>query len=144
MVLVGDLLVGDETELYYGLGFAVLTSFDSWYYSDRMALAAFQAQPTPPEDAPELYARLERLSQKAGIPTPALYLVPSESPNTFATGRNPDHAAIALTQGLLDLLPDDQLESVIAHELTHVCNRDTLTQAVAGTLSGTTTYLAAS
>lgn len=141
VVLAGYLLVGDETGLYYGLGFAALTSFGSWYYSDKAALSAFQAKPTPFEDAPELYARLETLSEQAGIPTPTLYVVPSESPNAFATGRDPKHAAIALTQGIIDLLPDDQLDSVIAHELTHVRNRDTLTQAVAGTLSGSLTYL---
>ena len=141
VVLAGYLLVGDEAGLYYGLGFAALTSFGSWYYSDRAALAAFQAKPTPPEEVPELYNRIETLSEKAGIPTPTLYVVPSESPNAFATGRDPNHAAIALTQGIIDLLPDDQLDSVIAHELTHVRNRDTLTQAVAGTLSGSITFL---
>lgn len=141
VVLAGYLLVGDETGLYYGLGIAAVSSFGSWYYSDKAALSAFRAQPTPLEEAPDLYARLEKLSDRAGIPTPALYIVPSESPNAFATGRNPNHAAIALTQGLIDLLPEDQLDSVIAHELTHVRNRDTLTQAVAGTLSGSLTYL---
>lgn len=141
VVLAGYLLVGDETGLYYGLGIAAISSFGSWYYSDKAALSAFRAQPTPFEEAPELYARLEALSDRAGIPTPTLYLVPSESPNAFATGRDPNHAAIALTQGIIDLLPDDQLDSVIAHELTHVRNRDTLTQAVAGTLSGSLTYL---
>lgn len=141
VVLAGYLLVGDETGLYYGLGIAAVSSFGSWYYSDKAALSAFRAKPTPFEEAPELHARLEKLSDRAGIPTPALYVVPSESPNAFATGRDPNHAAIALTKGLIDLLPDDQLDSVIAHELTHVRNRDTLTQAVAGTLSGSLTYL---
>lgn len=141
VVLAGYLLVGDETGLYYGLGFAALSSFGSWYYSDKAALSAFKAKPTPLEEAPELHARLEALSDRAGIPTPTLYIVPSESPNAFATGRDPNHAAIALTEGIIDLLPDDQLDSVIAHELTHVRNRDTLTQAVAGTLSGALTYL---
>lgn len=141
IVLAGYLLVGNETGLYYGLGFAAVSSFGSWYYSDQAALAAFKAQPTPREEAPELYARLDSLSDRAKIPTPTLYLVPSESPNAFATGRDPDHAAIALTKGLIDLLPDDELDAVIAHELTHVRNRDTLTQAVAGTLAGSLTFL---
>ncbi|WP_040696554.1 M48 family metalloprotease [Nodosilinea nodulosa] len=141
IVLAGYLLVGDETGLYYGLGFAAVSSFGSWYYSDKAALAAFKAQPTPREEAPELFERLERLSDRAGIPTPTLYLVPSESPNAFATGRDPNHAAIALTKGIVDLLPDDELDAVIAHELTHVRNRDTLTQAVAGTLAGSLTFL---
>lgn len=141
IVLAGYLLVGNEQGLYYGLGFAALSSFGSWYYSDQAALAAFQAKPTPREEAPELYERLEKLSDRAGIPTPPLYVVPSEAPNAFATGRDPNHAAIALTEGIINLLPDDELDSVIAHELTHVRNRDTLTQAVAGTLAGSLTYL---
>lgn len=141
IVLAGYLLVGDETGLVYGLGFAALTSFGSWYYSDKAALAAFKAQPTPREEAPDLFERLEKLSDRANIPTPTLYVVPSESPNAFATGRDPSHAAIALTQGIIDLLPDDELDAVIAHELTHVRNRDTLTQAVAGTLAGSLTFL---
>lgn len=141
IVLAGYLLVGNEQGLYYGLAFAALSSFGSWYYSDQAALAAFQAKPTPREEAPELYARLEKLCDCAGLPTPPLYVVPSEAPNAFATGRDPNHAAIALTEGIINLLPDDELDSVIAHELTHVRNRDTLTQAVAGTLAGSLTYL---
>lgn len=141
IVLAGYLLVGNEQGLYYGLAFAALSSFGSWYYSDKAALAAFQAQPTPREQAPDLFERVEQLSDRAGIPTPTIYIVPSESPNAFATGRDPNHAAIALTEGIINLLPPDELDGVIAHELTHVRNRDTLTQAVAGTLSGSLTYL---
>ncbi|WP_448601730.1 M48 family metalloprotease [Thermoleptolyngbya sp.] len=141
IVLAGYLLVGNETGLYYGLAFAALSSFGSWYYSDQAALAAFQAKPTPREEAPELYSRIEKLCDRAEIPTPAIYIVPSESPNAFATGRDPNHAAIALTEGLIKLLPPEELDAVIAHELTHVRNRDTLTQAVAGTLAGSLTYL---
>lgn len=141
IVLAGYLLVGNEQGLYYGLGFAALSSFGSWYYSDRAALSAFQAKPTPREQAPELFDRIETLSDRAGVPNPTLYIVPSESPNAFATGRDPKHAAIALTEGIIKLLPSDELDAVIAHELTHVRNRDTLTQAVAGTLAGSLTYL---
>lgn len=141
IVLVGYLLVGDESGLYYGLAFAGFSSFGSWYYSDRAALAAFKAQPTPQEDAPELYARVKKLSDRANLPKPKLYIIPSKSPNAFATGRDPEHSAIALTQGLIDILTPEELDAVIAHELTHVRNRDTLTQAVAGTLSGAITYL---
>lgn len=141
IALAGYLLVGNEQGLYYGLGFAALSSFGSWYYSDRAALSAFQAKPTPREQAPELYDRIEKLSARAGLPMPTLYIVPSESPNAFATGRDPNHAAIALTEGIIKLLPPDELDGVIAHELTHVRNRDTLTQAVAGTLAGSLTYL---
>ncbi len=141
MVLTGYLLVGDEQGLYYGLGFAAVSSFGSWYYSDRAALSAFKAEPTPREEAPELSDRIKKLSDRAGIPNPKLYIVPSKSANAFATGRDPNHAAIALTEGIIDLLPDDELDAVIAHELTHVRNRDTLTQAVASTLAGSLTYL---
>ncbi|MGB7084789.1 MAG: M48 family metalloprotease [Phormidesmis sp.] len=141
IVLAGYLLVGNEQGLYYGLGFAAVSSFGSWYYSDRAALSAFQAKPTPREEAPDLYERIEKLSDRAGLPHPTLYIVPSESPNAFATGRDPEHAAIALTEGIIELLPADELDAVIAHELTHVRNRDTLTQAVAGTLAGSLTYL---
>lgn len=141
IVLAGYLLVGNEQGLYYGLGFAALSSFGSWYYSDRAALSAFQAKPTPREQVPELFDRIEKLSDRAGVPNPTLYIVPSESPNAFATGRDPNHAAIALTEGIIELLPPDELDAVIAHELTHVRNRDTLTQAVAGTLAGSLTYL---
>lgn len=141
IVVAGYLLVGSETGLYYGLAFAALGSFGSWYFSDRAALSAFRAQPTPREQAPELFARLEKLCDRAGIPTPTLYIVPSKAPNAFATGRDPKHAAIALTEGILSLLSPDELDAVIAHELTHVRNRDTLTQAVAGTLAGSITYL---
>ena len=141
IVLAGYLLVGDEQGLYYGLGFAAVSSFGSWYYSDRAALSAFQAKPTPREQAPELYERIEKLSDRAGLPNPKLYIVPSKSPNAFATGRDPNHAAIALTEGIIELLPADELDAVIAHELTHVRNRDTLTQAVASTLAGSLTYL---
>lgn len=101
IVLAGYLLVGDETGLYYGLAFAALSSFGSWYYSDQAALAAFQAKPTPREEAPALYDRIEKLCDRAEIPMPAVYVVPSESPNAFATGRDPNHAAIALTEGLI-------------------------------------------
>lgn len=141
IVLTGYLLVGDETGLYYGLAFAGFSSLGSWYYSDRAALAAFNAQPTPKEEQLELYERIEKLSDKAGLPKPKLYIIPSKSPNAFATGRDPEHSAIALTQGIIDLLTPEELDAVIAHELTHVRNRDTLTQAVAGTLSGALNYI---
>jgi heat shock protein HtpX len=141
IVLAGYLLVGNEQGLYYGLGFAALSSFGSWFYSDKAALAAFNAKPTTRDEAPEIHDRVAELSHRAGIPMPTLYIVPSESPNAFATGRDPDHAAIALTEGIIKLLSPEELDGVIAHELTHVRNRDTLTQAVAGTLAGSLTFL---
>lgn len=141
IVLAGYLLVGDETGLIYGLIFATISGFGSWYYSDRAALAAFKAQPTSREENPELFDRIQKLSDRADVPNPKFFIVPSKSPNAFATGRDPNHAAIALTQGIIDLLPSDELDAVVAHELTHVRNRDTLTQAVAGTLASSLTYV---
>lgn len=141
LVLAGYFLVGNEQGLLLGLVFAAFSSFGSWFYSDRAALAAYRAQPMRREQAPELYDLVARLSDRAGIPMPAVFYVPTKSPNAFATGRDPEHAAVAVTQGILDLLSREELEGVLAHELTHVKNRDTLTQAVAGTLAGALTYL---
>ena len=141
IVLAGYLLVGDESGLIYGLLFAIFGGFGSWYYSDRAALAAFKAKPTSREENPELFDRIQSLSDRAGVPSPKFFIVPSKSPNAFATGRDPNHATIALTQGIIDLLPPDELDAVVAHELTHVRNRDTLTQAVAGTLASSLTYV---
>jgi heat shock protein HtpX len=141
LVLGGYYLVGNEQGLYMGLGFAALTSFGSWYYSDKAALAAYNAQPIARQEAPELYDMVARLSDRAGIPMPKLFFVPTKSPNAFATGRDPEHAAVAVTQGIVDLLTPEELEGVLAHELTHVRNRDTLTQAVAGTIAGAITFI---
>lgn len=120
---------------------AAFTSISSWYYSDRAALAAYRAQPIVREQAPELYDLVNALSDRAEIPMPRLFIVPTESPNAFATGRDPNHAAVAVTEGILKLLSTEELAGVLAHELTHVRNRDTLTQAVAGTLAGAVTFL---
>lgn len=141
IVLVGYYLVGNEQGLILGLAFAAITSFGSWFYSDKAALAAYQAQPIERAEAPELYDMVETLSDRAEIPMPKLVLVPTKTPNAFATGRDPAHATVAVTQGIMDLLPREELEGVLAHELTHVRNRDTLTQAVAGTMAGGITFL---
>lgn len=141
LVLGGYYLVGNEQGLILGLAFAALSSFGSWYYSDRAALAAFQAQPLTREEAPELYDMVARLSDRAEIPMPKLFIVPTQAPNAFATGRDPEHATIAVSKGILELLSREELEGVIAHEMTHIKNRDTLTQAVAGTVAGAITYL---
>lgn len=141
IVLVGYYLVGNEQGLILGLIFAAFTSIGSWYFSDQAALATYRAQPLVREHAPELYDRVARLSQRADIPMPKLFIVPTQSPNAFATGRDPDHSAIAVTQGIMELLSPEELDGVLAHELTHIKNRDTLTQAVAGTLAGAITFL---
>ncbi len=141
IVLAGYYLIGNEQGLILGLIFAAFTSVGSWYYSDKAALAAYRAQPLAREQAPELFGLIERLCQRAEIPMPTLFIVPTKSPNAFATGRDPNHAAVAVTEGILELLSEEELAGVLAHELTHVKNHDTLTQAVAGTLAGGITFL---
>ncbi|MBD1877299.1 M48 family metalloprotease [Coleofasciculus sp. FACHB-T130] len=141
LVLGGYYLVGNEQGLYLGLAFAAFSSFSSWYYSDQAALMAYRAQPLERQEAPELYDMVASLSQRAGIPMPKLFSVPTKSPNAFATGRDPDHASVAVTQGIIELLSREELEGVLAHELTHVKNRDTLTQAVVGTIAGAITFV---
>jgi len=141
LVLGGYYLVGNEQGLYMGLVFAAITSFSSWYYSDKAALAAYNAQPLARHEAPELDDMVASLSDRAGIPMPKLFFVPTKSPNAFATGRDPEHATVAVTQGIVDLLSREELEGVLAHELTHIRNNDTLIQAVAGTLAGAITFI---
>ena len=141
LVLGGYWATGTEQGAIIGLIFAAISSFGSWFYSDKAALAAYKAQPITRQQAPELYDMVADLTQKAGLPMPKLCLVPTQTPNAFATGRNPDHAAVAVTEGIMQILDKDELAGVIAHELTHIKNRDTLTQAVAGTLGGAVTFL---
>jgi heat shock protein HtpX len=141
IVLASYYLMGNEQGLYIGLIVAAITTLGSWYFSDQAALAAYQAQPLAREQAPELYDTIARLSDRAQIPMPTLFVVPTKSPNAFATGRDPNHSAIAVTEGIVELLSKEELEGVLAHELTHIRNRDTLTQAVAGTLGGAVTFL---
>lgn len=141
IVLAGYYLVGNEQGLILGLIFAAFTSIGAWYFSDQAALASYQAQPLAREQAPELYDMIAQLSDRADIPMPKLFVVPTESPNAFATGRDPNHATVAVTEGILKLLSREELEGVIAHELTHIKNRDTLIQAVAGTLAGAVTFI---
>jgi heat shock protein HtpX len=141
LVFLGNAIGGSGGALL-GLIMAAVMNFGSWFFSDKMALAAYQAQPVSPAEAPQLHAIVERLAQRAQIPTPALYIIPSEAANAFATGRDPEHAAVAVTEGIMRILPQDELEGVLAHELTHILNRDTLTQAVAATIAGGISYIA--
>lgn len=140
LVLGAYYLVGNEQGLYIGFALAAISSFSSWYYSDKAALMAYRAQPLARQEAPELYDMVASLSDRAEIPMPTLFVVPTKSPNAFATGRDPDHAALAVTQGILEILSREELEGVLAHEITHIRNRDTLTQAVAGTIAGAITF----
>ena len=141
LVLGGYWATGTTQGALIGLVFAAVTSFGSWFYSDKAALAAYKAQPISREQAPELYDMVADLAKKADLPMPKVALVPTQTPNAFATGRDPNHAAVAVTQGIMQILDRDELAGVIAHELTHIKNRDTLTQAVAGTLGGAVTFL---
>lgn len=141
LVFGGYWSTGNEQGALIGLVFAAFSSFGSWFYSDRAALAAYKAQPITREQAPELYDLVADLANRADLPMPKLCLVPTQTPNAFATGRNPEHATVAVTQGIMEILDRDELAGVIAHELTHIKNRDTLTQAVAGTLGGAVTFL---
>ena len=122
--------------------FSVIFNFGTYFFSDKLALAMYRAQPVTREQLPRVYEVVERLSAKQGLPTPKIYVIPSESPNAFATGRNPTHASVAVTHGILQLLDDEELEGVLAHELGHVKNRDILTSSIAATLAGAITMLA--
>src|SRR5579864_9097285 len=116
-------------------------NFVSYFFSDKIALAMYRAKPVTREELPRAYQVVERLTQKAGLPMPKIYVIPTESPNAFATGRNPRHASVAMTQGILNLLNDEELEGVLAHELGHVNNRDILISSVVATLAGAITML---
>src|SRR6201982_1548852 len=133
---------GGQNGVLIALIFAAVLNFVSYFYSDKIALAMYRAQPVTREQLPRAYQVVERLTQKMGIPMPKMYLIPTESPNAFATGRNPEHASVAMTEGILNLLNDEELEGVLAHELGHVRNRDILISSVAATLAGAITMLA--
>lgn len=133
---------GGQNGMFLALAFAAVMNFVSYFYSDKIALAMYRAQPVTREELPRAYAAVERLTQKIGIPMPKIYVIPTESPNAFATGRNPQHASVAVTHGILGLLNDEELEGVLAHELGHVNNRDILISSVAATIAGAITMLA--
>ncbi len=133
---------GGQRGMEIALALAVIMNFVSYFFSDKIALAMYRAQPVTREQLPRAYQVVERLTQKIGIPMPKMYVIPTDSPNAFATGRNPQHASVAVTQGILDLLTDEELEGVLAHELGHVRNRDILISSIAATLAGAITMLA--
>ena len=134
--------LGGQRGILTALIIAGVMNFVSYFYSDKIALATYRAQAVTREQLPRVYQVVERLTQKAGLPMPKIYVIPTDSPNAFATGRNPRHASVAVTQGILDLLNDDELEGVLAHELGHVNNRDILISSIAATLAGAITYAA--
>ena len=133
---------GGQNGMLLALIIAAVMNFISYFYSDKIALAMYRAQPVTREQLPRAYEIVERLTQKIGIPMPKIYVIPTESPNAFATGRNPNHASVAVTQGILGLLNDEELEGVLAHELGHVRNRDILISSIAATIAGAITYFA--
>ncbi|HXJ04246.1 MAG TPA: zinc metalloprotease HtpX [Candidatus Acidoferrum sp.] len=141
LMMVGAYL-GGRNGMTIALGIAICTNAFAYFFSDKIALKSSGAQPVTREQLPRLYAVMERLATKANIPVPKLYVVPEQAPNAFATGRNPHHASVAVTQGLLDLMNDEELEGVIAHELSHVRNYDILISSVAATLAGAITWIA--
>src|SRR5712664_2794561 len=141
LMLVGQ-YVGGRNGMTLGLGIAICTNAFAYFFSDKIALLSSGARPVSREELPRLYAVMERLAAKANLPVPKLYVIPEAAPNAFATGRNPRHASVAVTEGLLQLMNDDELEGVIAHELSHVRNYDILISSIAATLAGAITYAA--
>jgi heat shock protein HtpX len=141
LVLAGG-AIGGQNGLKVALGIAVVMNGISYFFSDKIALASSGARRVSREQVPRLYEVMERLAGKARLPMPKLYVIPEPAPNAFATGRNPAHASVAVTEGLLELMSDEELEGVIAHELSHVRNYDILTSSIAATIAGAITYLA--
>src|SRR5499425_2002490 len=141
LLFIGATL-GGRGGMTVALIFAILMNGIAYFFSDKIALLSSGAKPVSREELPRLYEVMERLAAKANLPMPKLYLIPQAAPNAFATGRNPSHASVAVTQGLLQLMNDEELEGVIAHELSHVRNYDILTSSIAATIAGAITYLA--
>ena len=146
LLLAGGQFLGGRNGLWIGLALAVAMNFFGYFFSDKVALATYSAQPVTPEENPQVYARVfpivQSLTQRMELPMPKLWLLPDPSPNAFATGRNPAHASVAFTAGILQLMSDQELEGVVAHELGHVKNRDILTSSIAATLAAAITFLA--
>lgn len=136
LITISYAAMGGTTGAIIGLVFATVMNWSAWYYSDKIALAVYGARRVTASGSPKLHSMVERLCQRADLPVPAVYTITTPAANAFATGRDPEHAAIAFSEGILNLLSDDELEGVIAHELSHIQNRDTLTQAVAATIAG--------
>jgi heat shock protein HtpX len=135
-------LFGGSQGLVIAFVFAVLINFGSYWFSDKIVLAMYGAKEVQPNEVPELYQIVQNLTMRAQIPMPRLYIIPSESPNAFATGRDPHHAAVAVTEGIMRIMKREELEGVLAHELSHVKNRDILISSIAATLAGVIMMLA--
>ena len=141
ILIYGGAALGGEQGMTFALLFAALMNFGAFFWSDKIALAMSGAQPVTPQQAPQLYRIVEGLCARNSLPTPRLYVIPQAQPNAFATGRSPQKAAVAVTAGLLEAMNEQELEGVLAHELAHIKNRDTLIMTVAATLAGAISYL---
>ena len=141
LVLIGG-AIGGQQGMLVAFVLALGMNFFAYWFSDKMVLAMYRARPIEESQAPALYRIVRTLATRGGIPMPRVYLIPSETPNAFATGRNPQHAAVAVTEGSMRILDEEELEGVLAHELSHVKNRDVLIATIAATLAGAITYLA--
>src|SRR5256712_3026352 len=133
---------GGRNGLMFALVFAAVMNLGSYFFSDKIALATSGAQPIAREENPRIYQIVERLAAKANVPVPKIYMIPTDSPNAFATGRNPGHASVAVTRGIMEICDDEEIEGVLAHELGHVRNRDILISAVVATVAGAITLIA--
>jgi heat shock protein HtpX len=146
LLVLGGGALGGRNGLYMGLGLAVVMNFSSYFFSDKIALAMYSAQPVSETENPDVYRRVgpivRDLTQRMELPMPKLYVIPEQSPNAFATGRSPSHASVAFTSGILEVMSDDELRGVIAHELGHVLHRDILISSIAATLAGAITLMA--
>jgi heat shock protein HtpX len=142
LILIIGQLFGGQQGLIIAFVFALIMNGGSYWFSDKIVLSLYRAQELPYEQAPELHRMVERLAQQAEIPKPRIFLIPSQNPNAFATGRNPEHAVVAVTEGILRLLNGDELEGVLSHELSHIKNRDILIGSIAATLAGVVMMLA--
>jgi heat shock protein HtpX len=142
ILMFGGEAIAGRQGMTFGLVIAVFMNGIAYFFSDKIALSSSGARPVTREQAPRLYQVMERLASKGNLPMPKLYVIPQAAPNAFATGRNPSHASVAATEGLLELMNDDELEGVIAHELSHVRNYDILTTSIAATLAGAITWIA--
>ena len=142
LLVLGGQAIAGQRGMTLGLIMAVVMNGIAYFFSDKIALMSSGAQPVSREQLPRLYEVMERLCGKARLPMPKLYVIPQPAPNAFATGRNPSHASVAVTAGLMELMTDDELEGVIAHELSHVRNYDILITSIAATLAGAITWIA--
>jgi heat shock protein HtpX len=142
VLIYGGRVLGGPSGMTIAFGLAIVMNIGSWWFSDRIVLMMSGAQPVSPEQAPQLYEMVEELAKRANLPMPRVYVIPQAQPNAFATGRSPEKGVVAVTEGILRTMPPEELRGVLAHELAHIANRDTLIMAVATTIASTISMLA--